>query len=435
MMVVPGSIPNIILSVFKGWYCGFFNASIIQQRHYKAKHFLAAMRTFKRCIESVSMVFFLILITLFYCLLIGALIFGWKKIPEFHRSGRDPGIKFSVIVPYRNEAENLPALLHSFSQVQYPREKFEILLVNDGSTDTSENVCSAFKNDHPELQLKLINNFPGSKSPKKAAILTGIKASRFDHIITTDADGAVQDTWLQNFNDKILETGAKLVAGPVQLFPPADVLQKGKRYFLNFQEMDFLSLQAAGAGGFGLERPFICNGANLCYSKSAFEEVNGFSGNAEISSGDDVFLLQKFTERKLPVAFLKSTEAIVFTQPQPNLKALVSQRIRWAAKTPAYKSLFAKIMGLTVLLTNFSILIGGFLALYQLIPYQAFLLIFLLKFNLDFSLIYQSAKFFNRQEVLRNYFWSSLLYPFFSVYVAVLSLFRGFEWKGRKFSK
>ena len=68
-----------------------------------------------------------------------------------------------------------------------------------------------------------------------------------------------------------------------------------KHSFLeNFQLLDFLSLQAATLGGFGIKKPFLCNGANLAYKKTVFTKLNGFQGNENIASGDDIFLFEKF---------------------------------------------------------------------------------------------------------------------------------------------
>ena len=375
-----------------------------------------------------------------------ALLIGWRKIPEFVLKDTSPEISFSIIIPYRNEAENLTVLLNSILKLKYPLSLFEILLVNDSSEDGSVKICSDFKTQHPELQISLLENHRISGSPKKDAILTGIKMAIYPYILTTDADCKLPCFWLHAFNEKILETGAKLIAGPVTTLKTRlnatrkdlnkQELKKEKRrfkYFLAFQEMDFLSLQIAGAGAFGLKKAFMCNGANLCYSKSAFFELDGFSGNGEISSGDDVFLLQKFTEKKLKIAFLKCEEAVVLTKPQKDLTALISQRIRWAAKTPAYKSLFAKLTGFAVLMMNFSLILGSILTFFEFIPYQPVLLAFFFKFNMDFALLFYSAEFFDRKDILRNYFWSSLVYPVFSTSVAVMSLFKKFEWKGRKF--
>lgn len=390
------------------------------------------------------MTLFLIFITGLYLTLMLALLIGWKKIPKFKLKHSPPEISFSIIIPYRNEAENLPVLLDSLLKLKYPGSLFEILLVNDSSEDGSGKICADFKTRYPELQISFLENHRISASPKKDAILTAIKIARHPYILTTDADCKLPVFWLQAFNEKILETEAKLIAGPVTTFKTRLIankdlkkeIKKEKRrlkYFHAFQEMDFLSLQIAGAGGFGLKKAFMCNGANLCYSKSAFFAVEGFSGNGEISSGDDVFLLQKFVEKKLEIAFLKCEEAIVLTKPQQDLAALISQRIRWAAKTPAYKSPFAKLIGLSVLVMNFSLLLGGLLTFFDIITYQPVLLAFFFKFNMDFALLFYSAEFFDRKDILRNYFWSSLVYPVFSTAVAFMSLFKKFEWKGREF--
>ncbi len=388
-------------------------------------------------------------------ILIAALLIGWRKIPEFQIKNIRPEIRFSAVIPFRNEAKNLPNLLNSISELNYPTSKFEIFLVNDASQDTSVKICSDFITSNPEIQIRLLENIRCSNSPKKNAISTAIKNTVFEYIVTTDADCKVPENWLQAFNEILVETEAKLVAGPVKIaqFPP--ILPKGGKtysfetkfsdkstninhenkflkYFQSFQEMDFMSLQASGAGGFGFGKAFMCNGANLCYEKAAFLNADGFNGNEKISSGDDVFLLQKFTDKKWPVSFLKCKEAIVMTKPQHNINTLISQRIRWAAKTPAYKSYFAKMVGLTVLLMNLSLVIGGFLILFGLIPYQPLLFAFFFKFTVDFALLFHSASFFDRKDALRNYFWCSFIYPVFSSYVAILSLFSGYQWKGRK---
>jgi cellulose synthase/poly-beta-1,6-N-acetylglucosamine synthase-like glycosyltransferase len=403
------------------------------------------------------MTFFLVLITLFYVILIAALLIGWRKIPEFQIRNIEPKIRFSVVIPFRNEAENLLVLLNSLSELNYPALKFEIFVVDDASEDASVQICSDFITSHPKMQINLIENRRFSNSPKKDAISTAIQNASFEYIITTDADCEIPKNWLQAYNEIILKTEAKLVAGPVKIAEsPSNYRNGGEplssqikisdtstnlnrnrekrwlKYFQAFQEMDFMSLQAAGAGGFGLGKAFMCNGANLCYERSAFLKADGFNGNDDISSGDDVFLLQKFVEKKLPVYFLKCAEAIVITRPQQGLTTLISQRIRWAAKTPAYKSSFAKLVGLTVLFMNFLLVTGAFLTLFSIFPYEPLLFAFFFKFNLDFALLFHSAEFFDRKDVLRNYFWSSFIYPVFSSYIAILSLFSGYEWKGRK---
>ena len=196
-----------------------------------------------------------------------------------------------------------------------------------------------------------------------------------------------------------------------------------------------MSLQASTIGAFGIEKAFMCNAANLCYDKTTFLKESGFGDSEEIASGDDVFLLQNFRKKGLKVSFLKSQKAAVLTNYQQSLKDLINQRIRWAAKTSAYTSSFAKFTGVAVFLMNLALIIFTGLVFLDLFSFQYLLFDFLLKFNLDFFLIYKSAKFMNREAVMRSYLWSSIAYPFFSVYVAILSLIKGYEWKGRKFKK
>lgn len=381
------------------------------------------------------LIIFLILVTLIYTGLVSWLVFGWKKVEKCHFKDAVPKNRFSIIIPFRNEAENLPALLYSLSALEYPSSYFEIILVNDESEDNSLQACFRFKQTHPDLNFSILNNNRSTNSPKKDAITTAIASARFEYILTTDADCIVPNTWLKAYNESLIETEASLIAGPVCFTIEKFKNEKFPNYLAAFQELDFMSLQAAGIGGFGLKMPFMCNAANMCYRKEAFLKANGYQGNSHISGGDDVFLLQKFTELKYPVSFLKSEAVLVQTKPQPSLKSLFSQRIRWAAKAPAYKSKFAKFTGITVLLMNFVFIIAIMLGIFEVIPGEIFLFIFALKFTVDLSLIYVAADFFRRKMVLSHYLWCSLLYPFFATTVAILSLFSKFQWKGRSFRK
>ncbi|TBW30045.1 glycosyltransferase [Gramella sp. KN1008] len=378
------------------------------------------------------LVILLVLVTACYLGLIAALIYGWKRLPYFslHKTNAETG--FSIIIPYRNEAGNLPALFKSLSGLHYPLEKFEIILVNDQSLDTSKTLCEDFQKSFPEMKIRLLENIRRSVSPKKDAVQTGIDESAFDFIATTDADCIIPVNWLRAFDQEISENGSKLIAGPVAFMQNAGFK---KPLFQKFEEMDFMSLQSTTIGSFGIEKPFMCNAANLCYEKQVFVDHAGFSENENIASGDDVFLLQSLRKKGVKVSFLKSERLIVYTGFQETLGSLISQRIRWAAKASAYKSYFGKFSGVTVFLMNLFLIMYAGLALFDLVSYQYVMLAFLLKFNSDFILIYKAAKFFDRESLMRSYFWCSIVYPFFSVYVAGLSFFSGYEWKGRKFRK
>ncbi|MCG9971645.1 glycosyltransferase family 2 protein [Christiangramia crocea] len=375
---------------------------------------------------------FLVLVTAGYLGLIASLIYGWKRLPDFNLKKLNAETGFTIIVPYRNEAENLPGLFKSLSGLHYPLDKFEIILVNDESQDQSKILCEEFQKNFPEMKVKILENIRRSVSPKKDAVYTAINSSDFDFIVTTDADCIVPPNWLRGFDQEIFEKGSKLIAGPVGFIQGAG---KKKALFNSFEEMDFMSLQSTTVGSFGIEKQFMCNAANLCYDKNAFLNNSGFSENENIASGDDVFLLQKLNKKGLKLSFLKSEELIVLTRLQKNLSGLINQRLRWAAKASAYKSSFGRFTGIIVFLMNLLLILYAGLAFLEVISYQYVMLAFLLKFNADFILIYKAAKFFKRENLMRSYFWCSIVYPFFSVYVAGLSLFNGYEWKGRRFRK
>jgi cellulose synthase/poly-beta-1,6-N-acetylglucosamine synthase-like glycosyltransferase len=339
---------------------------------------------------------------------------------RFSRKEFTPKTSFTIVVPFRNEKENLPNLLHSISLLNYPRELVEVILVDDDSEEV-------FSVQDLVFSLKVIKNERKSNSPKKDAIETAIQVAKNDWIITTDADCLVQKNWLTSFDQYIQENEVEMVASGVCYVP--------KNGFLSaFQNLDFLSLQGATIGSFGIKKPFMCNGANFAYSKAFFKELNGFQGNETIASGDDVFLLQKavsYAPKK--VGFLLAKESIVATKPVATWNELFKQRVRWASKSTGYSSVYGKLLALVVFGGNLVWIMSFLLWLTSILDQNIFMLFVALKFLIDFILIYKTANFF--ESKLQYVLASSLLYPFFSVLVAVYSLFGNYSWKGRSFRK
>jgi len=370
-----------------------------------------------------------IIISLTYFLLIFFFILGFHRIKEFKSEESNLTSSFSIVIPFRNEAENLPNLLKSISQINYPKNKFEIILVNDDSDDNSIEIIEKFKIQNSKLNISIINNQKRSKSPKKDAINIAIKNSKFNWILTTDADCILSVNWLIVLNGFIHSQDPKMIVMPVSYEIDGDLLD-------GFQILELLSLQGATMGGFGIGHPILCNGANLCYKKNCFLELEGFSGNDNIASGDDIFMLEKMV-RKYPtkVSYLKSKEVIVKTKTEKQFSDMVNQRIRWAKKTTSYKNIFGKLVGFSVFLMNFWVLVLLLLTIFNVIEWPVLAIIFIIKFFVDLSLLVPVAIFFKQQKILRNYLFSSFLYPFYNTFIGVLSLNRTYEWKGRKFSK
>ncbi|MDI6047191.1 glycosyltransferase family 2 protein [Flavobacterium yafengii] len=365
------------------------------------------------------MIFVLHIVIILYCVAIAFLIYGFTKVNAIDYIGLTPKTKFSIIVPFRNEAENLPVLLESLSKLNYPMELFEVILVDDESKEVFSVQCSVFS-------VRIIKNVRVSNSPKKDAIVTAMQIVNTDWIITTDADCVVNENWLLTLDNYIQLHDVAMIAGAV-------TYNCGNSFLHHFQQLDLASLQGATIGSFGIDKGFMCNGANFAYTKSFFQELNGFNGNDAIASGDDVFLLQKAIAKSLEkVHYLKSQNNIVITKPLDDWKSLFYQRVRWASKTSSYQSTFGKGLGLLVFAGNLGwLFVLGSLFL-GLTAFQNLFLLFTLKFSVDTVLIYKANQFLTKTKI-QYLILSSLFYPFFSVSVALYSLLGKYEWKGRKF--
>ena len=365
------------------------------------------------------MIFVLYIIISIYCLTIIAIIYGFTKINSFDYLGLKPKTKFSIVVPFRNEAENLPILLESFSKLNYPNDLIEVILVDDFSSEE-------FKVQSLKFKVSVIKNIRVSNSPKKDAISIAMQIVNNDWIITTDADCVVNENWLLALDNYIQKHEVSMIAGAISYDCENSFLH-------HFQQLDLASLQGGTIGSFGLKKGFMCNGANFAYTKSFFHELNGFEGNNKIASGDDVFLLQKAVD-KFPdkVHYLKSEKNIVFTKPLDDWKSLFYQRVRWASKTSSYQSGFGKGLGLVVFGGNLVWVLGVGYWILGFILFQDIVLLFFLKFVVDSILIYKANSFLTKNR-MQSLILGSLLYPFFSVSVALYSLFGKYEWKGRRF--
>lgn len=233
----------------------------------------------------------------------------------------------SLIVPIRNEAENIPNLSLNLRKFRYPN--LEILLIDDHSEDSSFQLLTE--------RFEVSSNVQVLRSPgigKKSALEHGVNTATGEIILCTDADCDFPEFWVERMVSPFRNPGIQLVAGAV--------LVEGKGKFSDvFQSLDWASVLLVTNYFFAQKEPLMCSGANLAYRKLAFERVDGYEGNRQFASGDDEFLLKKIHKRygKEACCYLSSAETLVMTAPEPNWKALVNQRIRWASKWKAHFSI------------------------------------------------------------------------------------------------
>src|SRR5688572_1558020 len=353
-----------------------------------------------------------ILLFIAYSLLIFYYRQSWKSIPGYFLSGKSPVTKISVIIPVRNEEENIIACLESVCRQDYPEDLLQIIVLDDSSSDRTWEILQDYHYPGREIfkaRLTEVNN-PEFSAYKKRSIDTGIGMAKGELIVTTDADCGHSPLWIKTMASFYEEKKAVFITAPV-------VLDCDRRLLQVFQSMDFMILQ--GITGASVQNNFhaMCNGANLAYTKEAFNEVSGFAGIDHIASGDDMLLMHKIVQR-FPgkIFYLKSQDVIVHSQPQKTWREFLNQRIRWASKAVHYKDKRLIFVLLLVYLFNFSFLIL-FAAGFFNYKYWIFLVAgWILKTLVELPFFYPVSRFYNRQWMLR---WFFILQPMHILYTIV----------------
>ncbi len=359
------------------------------------------------------MFLFLFILVFCYVFILIYIMTGIAMVKNFEPKTTQKSTTFSIIIPFRNEKNNLPILVESIKKLNYPTTLFEVILVDDASTD------GYVLPSNIGFTIQLLKNKLHTKTGKKEALTQGIRQAKNQWIVTTDADCQVPEQWLQILDAYIQEHQPKMVVMPVKYQPE-------NTFLYHFQNIEMLSLQGVTKGTFGIKQPFMCNGANFAYQKDFFNQLNGFENNVHIASGDDVFLLQKaLINHSQSIHYISSNDGVVTTQATQKWNELVHQKVRWASKTKAYSVVFAKLLAVLVVLANLAILACFFA--YFFTKNTVFLGLVFIKILIDILLLSQSNAFF--QSKINYFFSSAILYPFFTLYIFFRSLNGRYRWK------
>ncbi len=363
-----------------------------------------------------------IIISGLYFLLIFSFYFGWKKIPEFLPEKLTSTEKISVIIAFRNEEAHLPDLIEDLVVQIFPKQSFEVILIDDHSVDMSYDLVKSLIKDLQGFVL-LTSNSQG----KKQALHTGLEFCTGSLVVTTDADCRMDSEWLSSISAYYQDRRPEMILGPVL---PLRV----KGFFNQLLSLEFFSLIASAAGSAGLGHAVLCNGANMAYRKGALDNLDD-PFMQTVASGDDIFLLQSLKRKKSSgICFLKSTEAIVKTHIPSTIKEFWLQRVRWASKTKVYTDWDMKITGFLVFLMNISIVLSLFATLYQSNLIFLYLLLIIIKSIPDFLLLRSVLRFYKRKDLLKYFIPLQFVYPFYVNFVGFLGFFASkYTWKGRQF--
>lgn len=367
--------------------------------------------------------FFLSLIAIIaYVYLLMYITNGWDDTPEATLpEDYRPEQGVSIIIPARNEANNIISCLNSIYNNDFPREKYEVIVMDDHSEDGTGDLI---REHFPETKIWVMDHAHG----KKASLHQGILESIYDFLLFTDADTIVGKDWIKSNVWAYENKRLAFATGPVYSTCHNDVLTA-------FQFLDFAGMAQITANGIYRNNYFIANGANMAISKTMYHQIGGMADHAHIASGDDMFLIHAVASIDHgQVHYIKSPDAAVATNPLLSWKELLVQRKRWASKTKdlprdgAYKiQVFIFIIHVLILF-NFCLipwsdglsLFGGIFMLF-------------IKGCIDFLFLAKSARYFGHTQPLKYFIPAFFFYFFYIFYMAFHAVIGGeYRWKGRE---
>ncbi|MCB0700360.1 MAG: glycosyltransferase [Chitinophagales bacterium] len=369
-----------------------------------------------------------IVLSLIYAVLMLIYRAGWGRQAYFKpKPGFRAQTSISVIIPARNEEDNIGSCIEAIRRQNYPEELYEIIVVDDHSTDgTADSVKSLLRNNihyinlEDELDAKEVTN-----AYKKRALSCGIAKAKGNLIVTTDADCIAKENWLLNIAALYQRENSKLVIMPVDFTSNGSVVE-------TFQSLDFMSMQGITVASYQMNLGNMCNGANLAFDKVAYHEVGGYDGIDHIASGDDYLLMMKLKKRyPTGISYLKSEEVIVSTAPQPDWAGFFGQRVRWASKSGKYDDKKLTYVLAFAYIYNLLFVTIALLSVSNSIYLQPLFMMFVLKLVSELIYLMPVARFFKKQRQL-------LLFPLFEpvhmLYVVLAGFFGAigvYSWKGR----
>lgn len=334
-----------------------------------------------------------------------------------------PTTKFSVIIPARNEQNNIAACVHSIVGQGYPTDLYEIIIVDDFSEDNTALIVQGLQQQYAHIKLLQLKDYfkPYElKAFKKKAIEKAISQATGDWVVTTDADCLVPQHWLAMYDQYIVQHQPVFIAAPVLFI-------KTSGWFNQFQLLDFMSLQGITAAAVGAGKHSMSNGANLAFEKAAFYAVGGYQGVDHIASGDDMLLMHKMKLLSKPIGYIFNDQVIVQTQAMSTWREFIMQRIRWSSKARFYddRSIFWVL--LLVYLYNFSFLL---LAIFG--NWKLFWISLVSKTLFELFFLFPVAQFFHKKAELSYFPCYQPLHILYTIVAGFFGQIKTYTWKGRK---
>ena len=304
----------------------------------------------------------------------------------------------SIIICAKNEAAQLEAFLPNILEQEYP--EYEVIVVNDGSDDGTEDILKLYQNKYSKLYVTTIPQSRNFGHNKKLAISIGLKAAKYDWVLLTDADcKPSSNQWIRTMQQKF-EEKTDFVIGYGGYIAKKGLLNKIIRYDTLTIAIQYFTFAMA-------KLPYMGVGRNLAYRKAIFFENNGFSAHLHLASGDDdLFVNENANKNNLQIVLDKN--AFTFSLAESRFKAWFYQKKRHLTTAKHYKRKHKFTLGMEVfsrVLFYASFIAGIFF------PEILFILLggFLIRFILQITILYSASSKFNEKGV----YYLGIIFDFF----------------------
>ncbi len=359
-------------------------------------------------------------LSLIYFIFLIKVLISLKNIDSRKNINNNCDEFITIIIPFKNESENILNNLKSIEDLNYDIEKYEVIYVDDNSEDDS---YLKLKNHIRSQNIKILRNPNKKQFGKKKAVKYAIENCKGEIIITTDADCIVQKNWLRK-TVSLFDLDTAFISGIVKFNDQGGVWNR-------IQQLEFGGLVLVGGGLINAGFPTICNAANLAFRKSVFIEVGGFEDNLHITSGDDELLMQKIARNtKYKIKFLFDKESLVSTSPNTSFKAFYNQRVRWASKGLHYKNplLIIFLISIYLFFISFPIqIVLGFL--YNKLYLISSFIIFSVKLVLERKILLYGYKVLFKNMNFFLFIIAEILHIPYIIIAGVMGTVGKFKWK------
>jgi cellulose synthase/poly-beta-1,6-N-acetylglucosamine synthase-like glycosyltransferase len=353
-------------------------------------------------------------ILLFSFLFLAVYVYNGFKLELKKQPLYKSNLKLSIIVAAKNEENNITALLYSLGNLNYPKENYEVIFVDDSSTDKTYSTIQSLISGKDNYQLFRADQ--KRLEGKKGALTIGIENAKYNFIVITDADCKPEVNWLKSIASK-LDAGYDFVFGVAPIESGKKLIEKLSA-FENFRNT-FLTISAVG-----LNVPYSASARSFAFRKSSFERTGGYSNTTETISGDDDLLIREAVKNKMLIGTLIDPEAFVYSEAPKAFDEYLKQKKRHLQTSYHYLPKQKMFLGFW----HFINLISLFTVFLTLIS-PIFMLPFAVKLIYDFFITTKFQQVLGHSFKLYEIIYLQILFEIFIVINFFNSLSGKPEWK------